>query len=513
MSKLSSRRFFRRQKGQALVFSTITMVVVLLSLFMMVSSGLLTTEKMRLQNTTDAAVYSGALLVSRDYNFSAYTNRAMVANQVAVAQMVGLTAWARHNDDAFNGPLPGFWIAGATSMVGFPPSPKALKYTFSDWPSWGRTAASQKRSALNVTGSGISALDGLLATLSSSQNLLHLATEFALKPTISKVIQANDSDASLSNSVANVGFAVETVNSVMKFTKQYPQSGAQRFAEITHASLDPFSGSDSKDIQRYGPIPNRVTLFDDSFRDWPIPYTGGLRRVWTMHNGGTELSANFKSWTALDVSRMWGYSKWWYLDCFLFICWPASDNFWFTNTLGSGSAVAGSGNVNFGSFTGNNYKRTYSSYGWVAADQMDGVAKEIFVGGNPKIGKFGGLRPYQDLKVLATDPTSRKKITQTELSTVLIEVEKPTPKLLTMGNMQGGPQGNVNLGTAKVPLKLEDRLAGKVMRAVASAEIYFARPEGRSDGKTEWPSLFNPYWQARLKSVSLQNVAFSNTAQ
>jgi len=144
---------------------------------------------------------------------------------------------------------------------------------------------------------------------------------------------------------------------------------------------------------------------------------------------------------------------------------------------------------------------------------LDTVAFKLPFEGNQKIGNFGGLRPYQELQVLGTDSSSRKKITETALSTVLIEVEKPAPKLLTMRNMQGGPVGSVNVGTASLPIKLEDRLAGNTMRAVASAEAYFARPEGRSDGKTEWPSLFNPYWQVRLKGVSPLNIGFSNSSQ
>jgi Flp pilus assembly protein TadG len=89
------------QRGQALVFVTIVMLVVLLALVTMYSMGQLTTEKMRLQNTADAAAYSSALAQARDYNFSAYTNRAMVANQVVVAQLVGLTSWARNYNDTF----------------------------------------------------------------------------------------------------------------------------------------------------------------------------------------------------------------------------------------------------------------------------------------------------------------------------------------------------------------------------------------------------------------------------
>jgi Tfp pilus assembly protein PilX len=71
------------QRGQALVFALFTSVLVILALFAMYSMGGQTIEKIKLQNTADAAAYSAALAEARDYNFSAYTNRAMVANQVA----------------------------------------------------------------------------------------------------------------------------------------------------------------------------------------------------------------------------------------------------------------------------------------------------------------------------------------------------------------------------------------------------------------------------------------------
>ena len=84
-----------RQRGQALAFIGVTTVVVLLGLLLLYNVAQLTTQKMKLQNTADAAAYSGAVTEARDYNFTAYANRAMIANQVAVAQIVGLRSWAR----------------------------------------------------------------------------------------------------------------------------------------------------------------------------------------------------------------------------------------------------------------------------------------------------------------------------------------------------------------------------------------------------------------------------------
>jgi hypothetical protein len=72
----------------------------------MFSMGQLTTEKMKLQNTADAAAYSAAVAQARDYNFSAYLNRSMIANDVAVAQLVGMASWGRNYEDTFKNLTP-----------------------------------------------------------------------------------------------------------------------------------------------------------------------------------------------------------------------------------------------------------------------------------------------------------------------------------------------------------------------------------------------------------------------
>ena len=91
-----------RQRGQALIFVTVTALAMILALLVMFNMGQVTTEKMRLQNTADAAAYSSALAQARDYNFSAYLNRGMIANDAAVAQLVGLASWGRNYYDTFN---------------------------------------------------------------------------------------------------------------------------------------------------------------------------------------------------------------------------------------------------------------------------------------------------------------------------------------------------------------------------------------------------------------------------
>ena len=85
-----------KQAGQAMVFVVLFLGVVTLSLVFLYKAGKITSEKMQVQNAADAAAYSVSITEARDLNFMAYTNRAMVANEVAIGQLVGMASWATH---------------------------------------------------------------------------------------------------------------------------------------------------------------------------------------------------------------------------------------------------------------------------------------------------------------------------------------------------------------------------------------------------------------------------------
>jgi hypothetical protein len=72
------------------------MAILIVSGFALFKAGKLTSNKMQLQNAADAAAYSMSTVEARDLNFAAYMNRAIVANEVAIGQMVGLASWAFH---------------------------------------------------------------------------------------------------------------------------------------------------------------------------------------------------------------------------------------------------------------------------------------------------------------------------------------------------------------------------------------------------------------------------------
>ena len=84
------------QRGQAAVMVMLFMTILVVSALTMFKMGKLTSNKMQLQNAADAAAYSMSTVEARDMNFTSYINRAIVANEVAIGQSVGLASWAYH---------------------------------------------------------------------------------------------------------------------------------------------------------------------------------------------------------------------------------------------------------------------------------------------------------------------------------------------------------------------------------------------------------------------------------
>ena len=83
-----------RQSGQALIFGMFLLVIVAVLTFYQFSTGQVTTARMRLVNATDAAAYSAGLWRARAFNYYAYSNRAIIFNEVAIAQTATLVSYA-----------------------------------------------------------------------------------------------------------------------------------------------------------------------------------------------------------------------------------------------------------------------------------------------------------------------------------------------------------------------------------------------------------------------------------
>lgn len=80
-------------RGQA---TLLLLGVMLLSAALIVGLATLAwqrSEHWRLQHVADSAARAGSMVLARNLNFQALTNRALIANQVVIAQLVGIQSW------------------------------------------------------------------------------------------------------------------------------------------------------------------------------------------------------------------------------------------------------------------------------------------------------------------------------------------------------------------------------------------------------------------------------------
>ena len=519
----------RRQGGQALVLSLFTVGIVILVMFAMYSMGQQTIAKIKLQNTADAAAYSAAQAQARDYNFAAYINRAMVANQVAVAQVVGLTSWSRDYGNTYDGKFS--WVPDM--LVNLGASPLSRLWTV-PWDIH-KSVGSGFRSTFNAVGPiTVKLLDLLIDTLGTAQMVYHYGTGLTIAQTVGldifgadgalaqlgmdqsffdnngltdiltlnpayNIVKLNDANARLSlpgklavliGLVQWFGFTEnKDPNTAAKDGKD-----ADRFAQVTVDSLDEFSKNRSTKDAWYSGAPEVFYLTPAPFLIDPtrfIPYQNGAFMMWLWHRGGTELKNvddKKRTWSAMDATGFTGGAIFWISILGIPIPIPIIIP---TMPMGWGAAQAGDdGDLdagdNFGTDAGDAYGGVYAGFNTAAPAVIQrGEGAGSSMGKLPLSG--GGLRKYFDVKKV-TD-----KDDNLVAPSLLIEVEKAGSNLPDSNSLAGG-RFALTAGTQS-----------GYMRTLSKAQAYFSRPAklwARDDDKTEQGSLYSPYWQARLVANS-----------
>jgi hypothetical protein len=89
-----------RQCGQVLALLLMLWAALLGGMLLVFNSGQIVSAKLRLVGAADAAAYSAAVWQARALNFQAYMNRGIVANEVAIAQLVSLRSWSTYMNQA-----------------------------------------------------------------------------------------------------------------------------------------------------------------------------------------------------------------------------------------------------------------------------------------------------------------------------------------------------------------------------------------------------------------------------
>jgi len=183
---------YKKQAGYASLFFGLILSLIIFSAYYMYESSAATNEKIKLQNIADATAYSASLVHARELNYIAYTNRAMIANQVLIAQSISLISWARFASDLTDkietlsklaGPAAPFLVGGLQVAL--------------------NSVEAGLESAEIALRGYIVAVDGVIDLLSFSQKAMHIGSVAAIQNTIRTIAAENDASVELSGLIAN----------------------------------------------------------------------------------------------------------------------------------------------------------------------------------------------------------------------------------------------------------------------------------------------------------------------
>ncbi len=436
---------FAKQSGQALIYGIFVSLGGLASLFFLFNVGQLSSEKTKLVNTADAVAYSAGVMHARALNFDAYTNRAMMANEVTIAQMVSMSSWIQYSQAHVDAVPP----LGCYTIYSVPVALALGKYAPLCYALSGYVGAAVVNSAAQVVPAA--AQGAMLASevakiaLEASQSAMHLAFLPAREALMKEVIDVNypgETGAVTFDALLDPKRLVLTDDYVRfkggPFISLYTGDDRTRFrdAELAATQKDAFV-RDRSWSDRSG------EFIGIKWPCTPIP-RGAVSR-----GGGTTLNG-FDEWTANDSASL-------NVESFHMGIWDWGCKTDWNMALGSGSQSANNSSGSSGDWN------------------------------------YTGVPIYYEL--------SKKALQEAD------------PRLkFSIRLMRAKAQARTSAGTSPIKpagqLKLyQGSEAGGVLAAVATSEVYFARPKARGDGKKETGSLFNPYWQVHLIANSTADIA------
>lgn len=474
-------RYGRRgpARGQALILAVVALLVLCLGLIVLFNSGQAVTKKVELVNTADAAAYSAAVQQARAYNLIAYMNRASVANEVAVAQMVSWQSWMNftlRGTDNFKDAVQTIAILFDISVVGAEVGAALQKVV---------KALKQVKSAVEKLRDGMKAAFSTATTLIGTLNAAYSKASYAIATVESQealkiapeVVKRNTDGKA---KIAARGYIILEGQALLatKYAKRYVipsnghrNDGADRYADVVMEARDIFSRERSDEL---GPLYKR---------------------------GGTDL-VDYKYWVGVDTLN----AKWeccWFIDIDVPLAWGGAAAV--HGSPKSFSSVAKPG-INNGKGWDSEYDNDHGHYERYAGGIDNGNAgkeavKDPAIGGTDKawIKSYAaspGLQDYNDIDPgKATVPYRNGKDKKQDVGPVFtVLVEQPINTVRTSSNVAGigGPPD----------FEAPDKAVGNAMTALSSAQVYFSRPRElfprETDSRRELGNLFSPYWQARL---------------
>ena len=452
------------QRGQVLPLGLVLVIMGMVGALMVYNTGVVATDKMRLANSADAAAYSGALWQARALNYQAYSNRAMVANQVGIGQAVSIQSWMTSAAIVTEN------IATVTAAI---PIVNSITATTSRIVTGAEFIVSEGASKMLLLSNGVT------KALSLSQDAMLVATVFNTAEMISVVARESDSRFTTNS---KYGFGSKIVNTFewFDFNERYNKKDNDAMKErldIIMASRDEFTKSRSWD------------LFDGWFPTPTLLLWHNLKR-----QGHTKLvsvnTAQGLEWEWIAKDTLSYHTK---FVKFIF----GSD--YFELPLGWASAFASSRNSNLSigaapcispgqilGFSSNERCSRFTKDNHLAESAADTNFVSL-AGRRPlkTMRGYGGIRSFWGLSDKArTAEDARLKLR--------VEVSLPVQLVNESDTL-------LNAEELKAPVVV----AGGILSSLSSAEVYYRHPQHHSMEKSEHAkaNAYNPYWQVQLVPV------------
>ncbi|MBT2990010.1 MAG: hypothetical protein KME65_13735 [Candidatus Thiodiazotropha sp. (ex Ctena orbiculata)] len=484
--------YCKKETGQALPLGIAFLMSTILLGLVLFNTGQTASEKSRLVNAADAAAYSGLIWQARALNYQAYTNRAMVANQVSIGQMVSLTSWTQY----------AYIVARNIDYIGdwFP---IVKPYTQA-----AESITSMIDSVMvNIAEAFVSVIDSVNGVLSQSQQAVFMASFAATPGIVREVVERNDSRYSVDTAYAVIGMGQNAVN-WNNFTERYENNqGLLRKADVINRSKDEFTNSRNLRTGDMLPgAPNRLDL--------------GIIRVWVKKEGRTNLISEESStgsnlfqsnnstsnleweWKAKDTLSF--HIEVW--DCDHRGCGWDHDEI----PLGWGSRyVNGDFECDDSQYSSSNWwgwffyndgcPRYMQENRW--AERLANMEKEELDA------DYEGIRAYYDLQDLSQTNRDPRLVLR-------IEVELPQNHVRTASKIDGlgsdsVPSEELRTGIGQGMFGTQDQMVGNGLAAISTGELFFHPPDdynpSRRTGRYEIASLFNPYWEVKLADTPYSN--------
>ncbi len=434
-----------RESGQALPLGIALLLAGALMGIVLFNTGEVVDEKTRLANAADAAVYSGITWQARALNFNAYTNRAMVANQVAMAQAVSLQSWAEYARTS---------TGNLSAVLGSVPVVGQIAHVVNQ-------VMSTIEPLVSGLGTGILAVvDPINSALSTAQEAMFMSAFVASPQIVNSVAEANDPRIK-TDSAFSLGYMGNNLHEWSNFTDQFEPTDDDAMDErvaMINASTDPFTNDRSWNFfKSYLPVGLLVWLRAER--------SGATRLLRDEETGDTE-------WKAIDTLSLNSKLYYWFRR-YKRVEAPIGYALKYANDQEESIEKCNSSRTGL---CNDWFGRNQRGQRWARNVNFDlsGTTYE------PKTTTtYKGVRAYRSLSNEIRKENAPRLLMRTELQLDTSDINDAK-----------------SIGVAPSTIASVNQSNESMLSSLSSAEVFFNRPE--DDAREEYASGYNPFWTVRL---------------